>query len=298
MITAAAGNDAGLVFTFDGPLDGSPAPTISIVGADATIAVASTSTGLTTSGSGRYTYVWSVPSDTTQQVYTASVAGDISTVPVLQNEFIAVTNGHVYVGLDLIKQSLGYSVGDTEDDNLLLSALVASSRAIEKYASNRRFYPDTSPVARVLQTWRAETSERWGRAILIPDLYGEQDTVALAIWVGAEWQTLDNANWELEPYDAPYLGRPWTKIFVPNWSAFPYDVFHTSRKIQVTGTWGWPATPDEIVQATLLQTTRLFRRKDSPQGVMGDSQWGLIRVSSVDPDIQALLRDFKRPGVA
>jgi hypothetical protein len=69
----------------------------------------------------------------------------------------------------------------------------------------------------------------------------------------------------------------------------------SSGRLQVTALWGWPAVPDEIEQATALYAARLYRRKDSPQGVIGGGDFGPVRVSRIDPDVEALIAPFVIP---
>jgi hypothetical protein len=68
-------------------------------------------------------------------------------------------------------------------------------------------------------------------------------------------------------------------------------------RVQVTGTWGWPAVPVDVKQACLLLAARLFIRKESPQGVAGFGEFGAIRVRSADPDVVALLEPYRRNAV-
>lgn len=56
--------------------------------------------------------------------------------------------------------------------------------------------------------------------------------------------------------------------------------------------------PDNLREATLLQTARTFRRRLSPEGVAGFGDFGAVRVTRVDPDIEALITPNKSWGVA
>jgi hypothetical protein len=51
------------------------------------------------------------------------------------------------------------------------------------------------------------------------------------------------------------------------------------------------------VQATLIQAARLYRRKDSPEGVTGSAEWGVVRLPRIDPDVSALIKDLTLPGI-
>lgn len=49
----------------------------------------------------------------------------------------------------------------------------------------------------------------------------------------------------------------------------------------------WPL-PD-VQEAVLLMASRLFKRRQSPEGVAGWDDLGVVRIVSRDPDVQALL---------
>lgn len=66
------------------------------------------------------------------------------------------------------------------------------------------------------------------------------------------------------------------------------------RPVDANGDFDPGAAPVEIsptlFMAVLLQTNRWYRRKDTPDGVMGSSEFeGMVRVSGIDPDIEAML---------
>ena len=46
--------------------------------------------------------------------------------------------------------------------------------------------------------------------------------------------------------------------------------------------------------ATLIQAARLFKRKESPEGVLGGNDFGIVRVGTrVDPDVEMLLAPYR-----
>jgi len=58
---------------------------------------------------------------------------------------------------------------------------------------------------------------------------------------------------------------------------------------------------DETQEAILLMASRLYKRKNSPEGVAGWGDLGVIRIISTDPDITRLLEhkiDMTDAGVA
>lgn len=68
--------------------------------------------------------------------------------------------------------------------------------------------------------------------------------------------------------------------------------------MRITAQFGWPAVPDDISEAALIQAARLFKRKDSPEGVIGNAEWGVVRLSRRDPDVWNLIEQYVLPGFA
>jgi hypothetical protein len=56
--------------------------------------------------------------------------------------------------------------------------------------------------------------------------------------------------------------------------------------------------PANLREATLLQTARTFRRRLSPVGVAGFGDFGAVRVTRVDPDVEALITPNRSWGIA
>jgi hypothetical protein len=59
--------------------------------------------------------------------------------------------------------------------------------------------------------------------------------------------------------------------------------------------WGWSAVPYEVQSACLIQSSRIFVRRQSPFGIAGTPELGTVRLTSrLDPDVEALLRPFRK----
>jgi hypothetical protein len=56
--------------------------------------------------------------------------------------------------------------------------------------------------------------------------------------------------------------------------------------------------PDDLAEAALLLTARLFRRRLSAEGVAGFGEFGAVRVTRVDPDIEMLITPYRSWGIA
>jgi hypothetical protein len=58
---------------------------------------------------------------------------------------------------------------------------------------------------------------------------------------------------------------------------------------------------DETQEAIVLLASRLYKRRNSPEGVAGWNDLGVIRIISTDPDIARLLErklDLSKAGIA
>ena len=98
-------------------------------------------------------------------------------------------------------------------------------------------------------------------------------------------------DYTLMPLNAEADGRPYT------WIIFGGTVSTIEGAISLTSTaWGWSAVPASVVQATELQASRFFKRRDAPFGVAGSPDMGseLRLLARLDPDVDVLLTGYRR----
>ncbi|WP_406462963.1 phage gp6-like head-tail connector protein [Streptomyces sp. NBC_00111] len=192
---------------------------------------------------------------------------------------------HEYADRAALKDALSIETADTTRDALLDRALAAASRGIDT-ATGRRFWLDETPSARVYRTAGRTLWDDVGEVLNVDDV-GTTTGLATATGAPGAWTAVTDI--ETTPDNALARGRPITGLLLAagGWG---------TQRVQVTAQWGWPAVPDEIEQATLIQAARLFRRKDSPEGVTGSAEWGVVRLSRRDPDVWALIEHFILPG--
>ncbi|WP_030267941.1 hypothetical protein [Streptomyces sp. NRRL B-24484] len=192
-----------------------------------------------------------------------------------------------YVTLADLRDALKVPDDDTERDNLLGKALRSACRSIDR-ATGRRFYLDDTATARTYRPDGRTVMTDSGEKLIIDDI---GDTAGLLVETGSggSWSTV--TGWETAPDNALVRGRPVEALLLPagSWGC-------GTARVRVTARWGWPAVPDDIAQAALTQAMRLYRRKDSPEGVTGSAEWGVVRLSRRDPDVWALLEHFILPG--
>lgn len=188
-----------------------------------------------------------------------------------------------YTDLATVKASLGKSTADDRDD-LIEQAIAAASRMIDQRCG-RRFYADTAASARVFPAYDRHLTVGDAQSLRVADyVTAVGATVETQTSFAGTWTTV--TGWEPGPANADADGLPWTEIvYQAGWVG-------DATRVRVTAKWGWPSTPDGVAQAAALLAARLYRRKDSPNGVIGSADWGTIRVSRTDPDVEALIAPY------
>ncbi len=192
-----------------------------------------------------------------------------------------------YVDLNTVKASLNIPSGDTQDDVLLTKALAAAVTAITEHTGEYApgFNQDSVATARIFEA--KHPSE------LPVDSFWDLATLVVATGqVGSTFSTVNATDYEARPLNATVKGHPYTNLH-HHWNFWPT---WPSVRVQVTAKWGWPAVPDNVVEANLILAARLFRRKDSPDGIAGATDFGPIRIGRTDPDVAELLSHYTKPG--
>jgi hypothetical protein len=176
-------------------------------------------------------------------------------------------------------------ISDTVDDAYLDLAIAAASRAIDRFC-NRQFGAVTGAAEERFYT--AEYDRRRCRWFVdVDDLMTDTD---LVVEVNGVAVTTVTAN----PINAAVNDRPWTTlVFDTDSSVFPTGA---EDEVSVTAFWGWTSVPATIKQATLLQASRFFARRNSPFGIAGSPDQGseLRLLSQVDPDVAVSLAAYRR----
>ncbi len=193
---------------------------------------------------------------------------------------MAITNG--YCTLAQIKASAG--ITDTVDDTLLELAVEAASREIDG-ACERQFY----------QT--ATTRIYTPRDSYITDIDDLVSLTSIKTSSGADGTfdtTWTSTDYQLEPLNgiAGGIATPANSIRAVGDYTFP--ISGGEATVQVVGTFGFSAVPTQITQATVILGSRIFKRNDSPLGVAGFGDIGVIRVGRLDPDVEAMIMPFKK----
>ena len=195
-----------------------------------------------------------------------------------------------YCEAQMLKEYLGINAAVNEWQ--LDQAIKAASRAIDNYCG-RRFWTDSAVVTRTF-------AAGGGTTLALPD--GISTTTGLVIKTdtaanGTFATTWAATDYLLLPVNAPYAfpdPEPWTEIQATGSLSFLAGTAARPNAVQITARWGWPAVPDPVVSACLIKASRLYHRKDSPQGIAGFGDFGPVRLASrEDADVTSLLDPYR-----
>jgi len=193
-----------------------------------------------------------------------------------------------YATLAQLKAWIAVPAADQTRDTVLAMNLAAASRWVDGYC-RRRFSLDATATQR---SYPASV----GATELLTDDIGDLAGLLVDSGTASSGTYTAVTTYAARPPNALALGLPVDRLFLDaGWA--PYASAYTTM-VRVTARWGWPVVPDEVGQATLIQAARLFKRKDSPEGVLGSAEWGAIRVGRVDPDVESLLAPYRLFPVA
>lgn len=211
----------------------------------------------------------------------------------ITNGYLTTAEARTYAGLS-----------DLADTELLDDVVTTVSRMIDNVCQ-RHFWQTSSGTARVFRTQdmyrlvfgpfndlvncESITLDRPGSGTF-------DETLSLTNVVFSSGKGADNAYAYAEQH-------PYTEANLVNMVYWPIPggTAGTRRQqlIKITGTWGWPAVPAMVKQACRIQVARIMKRQESPLGVAGFGEFGVVRVSRLDPDIDAMLQPYKllSPGI-
>lgn len=193
---------------------------------------------------------------------------------------MAITQG--YASLTDVKNAL--RITDTFDDTLLETAIESASRMIDSYTA--RTFSNAGTATRNFAATDALN--------LIIDDAISVTTVQSTDEIGDTYTTWTANDYQLEPLNSRSDGlyMPYTGIRAVN--DYTWPVVDQQALCRITAVWGWASVPTAIKQATIIQSSRLFKRLDSPLGVLGMGDLGQIRVSRyLDPDVEQLAMPFR-----
>jgi len=203
-----------------------------------------------------------------------------------------------YCDKDDVKNRIGLS-GSAQDTNID-NAINGASRQIDAYC-NRVFYKTATAVAKKFDAHNPFY-------IYLGDLE-IANTTSLVV----KLDTTDDGTYDKTlTLDTDFYLLPVNpKIIKDSGGTTYYEPYNELRiletrsserfdtqihnNVEITAFWGFAVVPDAIKEATIIQATRLWKRKDAPFNVYGSADTGQVELSSkFDTDSMELIKGYKR----
>ena len=195
-----------------------------------------------------------------------------------------------YALLEDVKDAL--RISDDHDDVVLAGIIQSASRAIDQYCD--RYFGQTGTTASPVQR---QYRSRSG-VVLVDDLVTLTDVEVDFSGFANTFTSLGASSVIKQPVNAATMvpAQPYTVLLAKPGTTLP----PVPGWIRVSGVWGWPEIPQQIRDACVLQSVRLFKSRDVPLGVVGgNDMMGALRLpGGLHPDARILCEPFRRLGLA
>lgn len=198
---------------------------------------------------------------------------------------MAITNG--YATLAQVKAAL--RITDSVDDTLLEMNIEAASRAIDEY-TNRNFYNAGTAVRYYAPSDSLNVDIDDLVSLTSLQTMSDDEQVYDTTWTSTDYQ--------LEPLNgiADGIAQPYNHIRAVG--DYTFLTLDNEATIKITGVWGWATTPIQVTQACVIQSSRIYKRLDSPLGIIS-GELGSMRIGSrLDPDVAQLIDGLRKIRMA
>ena len=195
---------------------------------------------------------------------------------------MAITNG--YVTRADVQNALGLGTATLVPDSEEIDQVVtAVSRTIDDYCG-RFFYSVAGTVTFTADDYLFLPIGDWASVTSVKTDENNDGTCEVTLTSGTDYRLATN---KVIP------GWPYTGIQITSFGSHTLPLGVTEG-VEVVGTRGWSQTPAPIVAAALLQTTRVHARRQTPYGVAGSPEGGIVRLlSRLDPDVELMIRPYR-----
>jgi hypothetical protein len=106
--------------------------------------------------------------------------------------------------------------------------------------------------------------------------------------------TWSASDYQLEPLNGVVDGMPTPYTRIRAIGNYTFPLLDGEASVQIAGVFGFNAVPDEVNYATMIQASKLYKRKDSPLGVIS-GEYGAMRVGvRLDPQVSELVDAYRR----
>ncbi len=191
----------------------------------------------------------------------------------------------VYTTLPELKDALRIPQTDTDLDSVFDAAILAVSREIDQHCG-RHFYKLTEPRTLIPTDRYRLKLGAFNDLVAVTSLKTDAsgDGIFETVWTAGDYQLLTDAgtpNVNAGPEAKPYTQiRAVGALMFPGGLGFPwFNWMGRTDRVEITGTWGWPAVPVGVREACKLlavESGKLLR--EAPFGVAGFGEFGVVRV--------------------
>ena len=196
---------------------------------------------------------------------------------------MALTNSYC----TLAQVKAGLRITDSVDDTLLEMAVESASRAIDSYC-NRVFYSTGTAVVRYYSPQDSYLCDI-DDLVSLTSLFTNSDETQSSYNI--QWTSEDR---QLEPLNGLADGQPTPFTRIRAIGEYTFQTLNGEASVKVTGVFGYSAVPIAITQATVIQASRIYKRLDSPLGIIS-GELGTMRVGTrLDPDVAQLVDGFRK----
>ncbi len=195
---------------------------------------------------------------------------------------MAITNG--YVTRNDVQQALGLGTAVLTPDSEEIDQVITSvSRAIDDYCG-RFFYSVAGTVTFTADNYLFLPIVDFSAVTSVKTDEDNDGTPEITLVANTDFRLATN---KVVP------GWPYTGIQITSFGTHTLPLGVTEG-VEVIGTRGWAAIPEPVKAAALLQSGRVHARRQTPYGVAGSPEGGIIRLlSRLDPDVELMLRPYR-----
>ena len=185
-----------------------------------------------------------------------------------------------YCSLDEIKASL--DITEEQYDDLIQGLIAAVKTLIDNY-TERQFDSESATV---------RYFDGGGSCLFIDDLVSVS-----ALSLDEDGDAVYEATMATTDYILYPLNKsPKTHIKLSNDSDYGGFASGIKQGVKITGTWGYSTVPAPINQASIIQVSRWFKRRESAyQDAVGSPELGQLLVyKGLDADVKLILEQYRK----
>jgi len=202
---------------------------------------------------------------------------------------MTITNGYCTLADIKHPNVLNIDSSDSFADDFIEGIIEAVSRNIDDVC-NRVFFADSDETIRYYSAYSPTQ-------VFTDDMCSPSSDIALDVDLGDGTYGLSFSAvaFVLAPYNAEQQGIPYSKIEISDKSTYLFPV-RVPKAIRITSKFGWSSIPKPIINACILQSTRVFKRYATPLGSESMTALGqmTLKIPELDPDVCMLISRYKK----